>query len=261
MPYLLALIALPGWAVGAFLTVLIDRIPAGQPLRAVLTCSVCRTSLRPRYARPAAGWLSPPGRCAGCGTPSRARYRTIQLSTGLVFVTVTFTLYRTGQTALLPAWLYFTAAAVALTVIDLDCRRLPNAIVLPSYPVLAVLLGAAATWQRDYPAMIRSVIGGLLLFGGYFVLAVSYPQAMGFGDVKLAGLVGGMLAYLSYPALLLGGFGAFLLGGIAGTVVILSGRGTRKTALPFGPFMLSAALLALFFTQPIVSSYRQFTSG
>ncbi|MFL6162254.1 MAG: prepilin peptidase [Jatrophihabitantaceae bacterium] len=260
MFFLLATVAVLGLATGSFLTVVIHRVPAGQPLLEPAShCTHCRTPVRSLHTLPVVGWLALRGRCADCGVRIGVRYPLVELSTCLAFVAVTFSLQRMGQPALLPAWLYFTAMAVALAAIDLDCYRLPNAIVLPSYPVLAVLLVAGAAWQRDFPAMIRAAIGCLVLFGGYFAIAFLYPRGMGFGDVKLAGLVGGMLACLSYSALLVGGFGAFLLGGIAGMVVILGAGGNRKTALPFGPFMLSAAILALFFAQPIVSAYRQLT--
>jgi leader peptidase (prepilin peptidase)/N-methyltransferase len=260
MFFLLVPIALLGWAVGSVLSVLVERVLAGRsPREPVLSCARCPGVPASRPTLVATGWLRPRERCAGCGIRPGTRYPLLELSSCLAFVAVAFALLKADRTALLPAWLYFTAMAVALATIDLASSRLPNAIVLPSYPVLAVLLIGAAAWQRDYPAIIRSLVGGLILFGAYFAIAFSYPRGMGLGDVKLAGLIGAMLANLSYSALLVGGFGAFLLGGIAGTAVILSAKGNRKTALPFGPFMLSAAILALFFAQPIVSSYRQLT--
>lgn len=260
MYFLLVTVAVLGLVIGSFLTVVIHRVPAGQSLLWPGShCPNCETKVRNRHNVPVFGWLALRGRCSGCGIRISVRYPLIELITCLAFVAVTATLQRTGQLELLPAWLYFTAMAVALAVIDLDCYRLPNAIVLPSYPVLALLLVAGAIWQRDYWSMVRAIIGCAALFGLYFAIAFIYPAGMGFGDVKLAGLVGGMLACLSYSTLLVGGFGAFLLGGIAGIAVILSTRGSRKTALPFGPFMLSAAILALFVAQPMVSTYRQLT--
>jgi Flp pilus assembly protein protease CpaA len=71
--------------------------------------------------------------------------------------------------------------------------------------------------------------------GSYLLLVLVHPAGMGWGDVKLAGLLGGVLAYLSWSALLIGAFGAFLLGAVVGVAVMAAGRGGRKTALPFGP--------------------------
>jgi leader peptidase (prepilin peptidase)/N-methyltransferase len=157
--------------------------------------------------------------------------------------------------AALPAYLYFTAIGVALTVIDLDVRRLPNAIVLPSYPVLAVLLTVASAWTGDWWALARAGIGAAALFGFFFAVAFAYPAGMGLGDVKLAGLVGGVLAYLSWAALVVGAFAGFLLGALVGVGVMLAGRGGRKTAVPFGPFMVAGALLALFVADPLATFY------
>ena len=84
---------------------------------------------------------------------------------------------------------------------------------------------------------------------------LAYPAGMGWGDVKLAGVLGGVLAYLSWSALLIGAFGGFLLGAVVGIAVMASGRGGRKTALPFGPFMIAGTLLAIFAAAPIATWY------
>ena len=75
------------------------------------------------------------------------------------------------------------------------------------------------------------------------------------GDVKLAGLVGGVLAWLSWATLAVGAFAGFLLGAVVGVSLIAAGRAGRKTAVPFGPFMVAGALLAVFVAQPIADWY------
>jgi leader peptidase (prepilin peptidase)/N-methyltransferase len=122
-------------------------------------------------------------------------------------------------------------------LIDLDVRRLQNAIVLPAYPVLAVLLALDA----DGKDLLRAGLGAALLFAFFFLLAMAAPGSMGFGDVKLAGVVGGMTAYLSWGTALTGAFGAFVLGALAGVLLVVGKRAGRRTAVPFGPFMLVAA--------------------
>src|SRR5699024_10447667 len=102
---------------------------------------------------------------------------------------------------LLPALVYLVAIGVALTMIDLDHHRLPNAIVLPSYPVVALLLVAAAAMTGDWWALARAGIGGAALFGFFLLLVLIYPAGMGWGDVKLAGVLGMMLGYLGWAAL------------------------------------------------------------
>jgi leader peptidase (prepilin peptidase)/N-methyltransferase len=260
MPILIAAVALLGLAIGSFLNVVIYRVPVGESLLHPSShCPDCDHPIRNRHNVPVLGWLLLRGRCADCAVPISPRYPLVELGTGVAFVGVTLRLAALHQLATLPAFLYFTAIGIALALIDLDCHRLPNAIVLPSYPVLALLLSAAALAQGDWSALLRAAIAGAVLYALYFVLAFSYPAGMGFGDVKLAGLIGGVLGYLSYSTMLVGAFSAFLLGGIAGAVVILSGRGSRKTALPFGPFMIAGAFIALFIAAPVIDSYRRLT--
>src|SRR5437899_1629105 len=86
--------------------------------------------------------------------------------------------------------------------------------------------------------------------------AVALP-GLGFGDVRLAGIVGGMLGYLSWSTLVIGAFGGFLLGAVAGLAVIAGRRGDRRTALPFGPFMIGAALVAIVAAGPISTAYQR----
>jgi leader peptidase (prepilin peptidase)/N-methyltransferase len=189
------------------------------------------------------------------------RYPLVELATGALFLAIALRLPGRDLAGSLPAYLYFAAVAVALALIDLDCRRLPNAIVLPSYPVLAALLTFGAWWQHDWWALGRAGIGGLVLFGFYFLLTTVYPAGMGFGDVKLAGLLGALLGYLSWSALLIGAFAGFLLGAVVGVAVIAGRRGNRKTALPFGPFMLAGALVAVFAAAPIAAGYLNLLSN
>ena len=176
------------------------------------------------------------------------RYPLVELGTGVAFVAVALRLEQLGLRGALPAFLYFTAIGIALALIDLDVHRLPNAIVLPSYPVLALALAGSAWWQGDWWPLARAGIGAGALLVFFGVVWLIHPAGMGFGDVKLSGLVGGVLGYLSWNALMLGAFLGFLLGAVLGVAVMASGRGTRKTALPFGPFMILGTLLALFLT-------------
>jgi leader peptidase (prepilin peptidase)/N-methyltransferase len=155
------------------------------------------------------------------------------------------------QPRLLAAYLAFAALAIALALIDLDVRRLPNVLVLPAYPVLAVLLVIGG----DGEALLRALIAAAALFAFYFLIALAAPGSMGFGDVKLAGVVGGMLGYLSWGALLVGAFGAFVLGSIVGVGLMMRGSADRKSAVPFGPFMLLGAWVSILGASGLGESY------
>lgn len=172
------------------------------------------------------------------------------LATGLVDGALMARLHHLHLTGLAPAVAYFAAMAAALSIIDVRTHRLPNAIVLPSYPVLALLLTGAAATTPDWPALGRAALGGAACFGAHFLLALAYPPGLGFGDVKVAGLVGTVATYLSWSALLGAVFIGFLAGGVTGLALIAARRATRRTALPFGPFLLGGAVLVLLMVHP-----------
>ncbi|WP_284763796.1 A24 family peptidase [Arthrobacter sp. efr-133-R2A-63] len=171
---------------------------------------------------------------------------------------------------LLAACVYFAIMAARLTVIDVRHHLLPNRIVFPSYAIAGVLLlgaaiavtlaggaatdlaGGAAGKTPDGGASFLGVpalgivAGGAVLWVFYFILRLAYPPGMGFGDVKLAGVLGLYLGYLGWAHVFAGTFAAFLFGGLWSLGVLAARRGTLKSAIPFGPFMLAGAAAAMF---------------
>lgn len=161
----------------------------------------------------------------------------------------------------LAACAYFAVMAVRLTVIDVRHHLLPNRIVFPSYAVAGVLLLTAAVFSdvvsgadqsRGGPPAgllavpaLRIVAGAAILWLFYFVLRFAYPPGMGFGDVKLAGVLGMYLGFLGWGHLFAGTFLAFLLGGLWSIALLAARRGTLKSSIPFGPFMLAGAAAAM----------------
>lgn len=262
MPVVLTALALLGLAVGSFLNVVAYRLPAGQSLLAPGShCPCCEHPVRPWHNVPVLGWLMLRGRCADCRSPISPRYLVVELATCGLFVALAIQLLRTHQRWALPGFLYFAAIAIALALIDLDTHRLPNAIVLPSYLVLGLALTLAAVLADSPAALVRALIGGMALYGLYFIVAWCYPKGMGFGDVKLAGLIGGVLGYLSFSALLVGAFAGFLLGGLYATAALTLRRADRKTAVPYGPFMLLGTFVAIFASSQIADLYTTTAFG
>ena len=256
------IVGLLGLLVGSFLNVVIYRVPRGESVVAPAShCPACGRPIRSRHNIPVLGWFLLRGRCADCDAPISARYPLVEGATAVLFVAVAVQLNHMQLLAALPAWLYFTAIGLALAAIDLEHRRLPNAIVLPSYPVLAALLTLASAITGDWWALGRAAIGGLALFLFFFGLAFVYPAGMGMGDVKLGGLVGGVLAYMSWAALVIGAFAGFLLGALVGGALLATRRAGRKTAIPFGPFMIAGALLALPIAAPLADFYLSLLGG
>jgi leader peptidase (prepilin peptidase)/N-methyltransferase len=104
-------------------------------------------------------------------------------------------------------------------------------------------------------SIIRGVAGMAALFSGYYLLAVIKPGGMGFGDVKLAGVLGLYLAFLGWSALAVGTFAGFLLGGLFSIMLVVLGRGGRKTKVPYGPFMFAGALVGILAGGSIAAGY------
>ncbi|MGH8869298.1 MAG: prepilin peptidase [Actinomycetes bacterium] len=249
----IALCAVVGLLVGSFLNVVAHRVPNGESvLRPRSACPACGQEIRARDNVPVVSWLLLHGRCRDCDARISARYPAVELLTALVFALLA---WRVGPEPALPAFLYLGAIGVALAVIDLDVKRLPNAITLPSYVVAPVLLGAAALAEGDPGAWVRAMLAGAALYAFYFVLVLVYPAGMGFGDVKLAGILGMYLGWLGWDVLLIGAFLGFLLGGVLGGALMIAGRATRKSAIPFGPFMLGGVLVAVLTGGALVDAY------
>jgi leader peptidase (prepilin peptidase)/N-methyltransferase len=213
-------------------------------------------AIRPRDNVPVLGWLILRGKCRDCAAPISVRYPLVEALTGILFAIMAVKL---GPQAELPAYLYLVAVGVALALIDLDVKRLPDVLTLPSYPVGAVLLGLASL--HDGHALLRAVLGAAAMFALYFALCFAYPAGMGFGDVKLSGVLGLYTAWLGWDVWAAGLLLGFLLGGVFGIGLMLVNKGGRKTQVPFGPFMLLGTLLAILVGHPLVQGYLRLTTG
>lgn len=251
--------AVLGLAVGSFLNVVIYRVPRGESVVSPRSrCPGCGSQLSARDNVPVLSWVLLRGRCRSCRTRISLRYPLVETLTAAVFVVLALRLQ--DQPWALPAFLWLGAVGVALTLIDLDVKRLPDALTLPSYPVAVVLLGGAALIGGGGAPLMRALIGGLVLFGLYLALwLTTRGRGMGLGDVKLSGVLGAHLAWLGWGTLAIGAFGAFALGGLTSIGLVLVGRAGRKTRIPFGPFMLAGGLLAVLLGAPLAAAYRRYT--
>ena len=148
----------------------------------------------------------------------------------------------------LPVWwwpvpLVLAWAGVLLGAADVAVRRVPDALTLPAYPVVAVLLVLAAAGVGHADLLVRALGGALLWAGGYAAVRLIAPGALGGGDVKLAGSLGALTAASSWPGLLL----AVLVANALTAVVAWSARMCGYTDVPHGPAMLAAAWLVVLY--------------
>ncbi|WP_326767510.1 A24 family peptidase [Streptomyces sp. NBC_01591] len=151
----------------------------------------------------------------------------------------------TGLRPELAVWLLLAPVAVLLATIDRRVHRLPDRLTLPAAGAIAVLLGAAALLPEHGGSWLSALLGGAALGGFYFLLFLINPNGMGFGDVKLALSLGMALGWYGWAVVFVGGFAGFLLGAAYGFGLMVLKRAGRKTGIPFGPFMITGALLGI----------------
>jgi leader peptidase (prepilin peptidase)/N-methyltransferase len=257
-----------GTLIGSFLNVVIYRVPLRKSIVSPPSaCPNCGHEITALENVPLISWLALRGKCSSCKAPISVRYPLVEAGTAafFVFVALVFappivaastTTQLVSAIVALVAFLVFAAVSVALALIDLDTRTLPNRIVLPALVTGIVLLTTASLLVGDYPELGRAAIGMVALFTLYFLLAV-FTGGMGFGDVKLAAVVGLYLAWLGWGQLAVGALAAFVLGGLFGVVLIVLKRAGRKSAIPFGPWILAGAWVGVFAGQPVWNAYLQ----
>lgn len=157
-----------------------------------------------------------------------------------------------GWDAALVVLLPLVPVGVALAVIDWRTRLLPTRLIAPSYAVtLVAVLVAFLLDGRDLGDLERTAFGWLVYGGMFFLLWFVYPRGLGYGDVRLAGVLGLALGWVGWAELLLGIWAGLLLGGILGGLLSLV---TRRRDYPFGPFMLLGALLGVVLGQPVLTA-------
>ncbi|MFF6949640.1 prepilin peptidase [Streptomyces iakyrus] len=188
------------------------------------------------------GWVGRAA-CRECAEPGYGpRTTPLVIATALVCAVLAAA---TGTRPELGVWLLLAPAGVLLTVVDFCVRRLPDPLTLPFAAAALVLLGLTALVPEHAGHWTTALLGCLALGGGYFVLFLINPAGMGFGDVKLALGAGAALGWYGWPTVMLGTFAGFLLGALYGGALVITRRADRKTAIPFGPFLIAGALLGL----------------
>jgi len=163
--------------------------------------------------------------------------------------------FSTAKLLLLIAYLLLAASTIALAIIDLETHTLPNQILFPTYIAGMLFLVADGVLSRHHGAILRALLGMILLGLFYLSLNLIYPEGMGMGDVKLAGLLGLFLGYLSWGILLVGALSAFLLGGLFSLGLVIFRGANRKSGIPFGPWMFTGAWIGIFFGATIFHRY------
>ena len=145
-----------------------------------------------------------------------------------------------GIDGVVAVWVYVCAVGTVLAYVDWHTKLLPFRLVAPSYVIVAVLVALAALVERDVDMLVRAAAGWLLAFGAFVLMWLVYSKGIGYGDVRLSGVLGMALGAVGWQELLVGMYAAFLFGAVGGGLLSLARKVDRK-GYPFGPFMVLGA--------------------
>jgi leader peptidase (prepilin peptidase)/N-methyltransferase len=243
--------ALAGLVFGSFLTVLVYRIPRGESV--VLpgsACPQCGTPISPRDNIPVVSYVALRGRCRHCGARISAQYPMTEAMTAALFVGAALALHSIWQAVLIAP---FLGIVLACALIDARHRIIPNRIVYWSLAIFAAVI-ALFSFVGLGVSLLTGVLGLLAFGGGLLLVAIVAPHGMGMGDVKLAALMGLVLGSLGWRYVGVSVVVAVLAGGLGGIFTLLAG-GSRKDAIPFGPYLASGGVLSALFAPHIATWY------
>lgn len=234
-----------GLVVGSFLNVCIDRLPTGRSIvTASSHCETCGHSLGALDLLPLLSYLLLLGKCRYCKAPIPRRLPLVELATGLLF---TLAWFHFDAPLELASALFFISLFIVISIIDLEHQLILNRLVYPA--LLAALVLSPLTLGHQVPYVL---LGGAVGAALPLLIALTFPQGMGFGDVKYAALIGLVVAFPQIVATLTI---SFILGGLTAATLLLSGRKKWKEYLPFGPFLTLGAIVTMFYGQELIQWY------
>ncbi|CAN5853814.1 A24 family peptidase [soil metagenome] len=245
-----------GLVVGWFLTRVIDRVPDREALGGPSRCPECRADLAVADTIPIVSWFVLGGRCRACDEPIAVSTPVVEAGTAVLFAVAAL---RFGASWVLVPFLVLFASLVAVTVIDLACYRIPDRIVFPTLGLALPLIVVVSLVVGIPEAIGPALVGSVVYFGLLFVPHLVYPKGMGFGDVKLALVLGLFLGWLG-PSWLFA-VQLVLLALVAGCVLgVVMGMGVlvvrgRRGAFPFGPALALGTVVVVLFSNPILAAY------
>lgn len=240
------IIFLFGLAVGSFLNCLIYRLETGQSfLQGRSLCPHCKHQLAFWDLIPVFSFLFLKGKCRYCQKTISCQYPLVEIATGILFVlffAIRLPLIDIRETGLL----IIIPFLIIIFIYDLKHYIIPDKVIYPAIGI-ALIFALIHSLKLD---LLLSALAAAVFFAA--ILLISRGKWMGAGDIKLAFLMG---LVLGWPNILVALFLAFLTGAIIGVALIVFGRKTLKSEVPFGPFLVAGTFLALFLGENIINWY------
>lgn len=250
-------LAILGLLLGSFISMLSYRLPRGISILGRSTCDTCGRKIGVFENVPVLYYLVSGGRCNGCKGKISSRYPLIEIFTAFCFVVTGFCHYTLGITPrifqplgvfALPVMLLILVCLITALVVDFEEQILPDELTLLLGLLVIIMLILAPS-----PIFYTNLFSALLVFSFFlFVYLVTNEKGMGFGDVKLSFVLGGMLGLMSSAVWL---SLAFISGALVGTALVLTKKAKLGKAIPFGPFLIISAWVSLFFSAGILNWY------
>jgi leader peptidase (prepilin peptidase)/N-methyltransferase len=250
--------ALLGLVVGSFLNVCTDRLPHSKSIAYPPShCQACQHKLAAKDLIPVFSYLRLRGRCRYCQTSIPRKLLWVELATGVIFALL---YWHYGLSPELGVMAFYACLFIVIFVIDLEHSLILNKVVYPTMVVALLLSLIPQSWLTQTiwltplikPGIASAALGGAIGFVIFLLIAVVSRGGMGWGDVKLAALIGLATGFpLVFVAIIMGA----ILGGIVAVVLLVTRRRGRREMIPFGPFLAVAAMATLLWGSNILSWY------
>jgi leader peptidase (prepilin peptidase)/N-methyltransferase len=250
--FVIFLFALLGLVVGSFLNVCIDRLPRNESIVYPPShCAICQHKLAIKDLIPVFSYLRLRGRCRYCQAVIPRRIFWVELATGLILALL---YWHYGLSVELGVMAFYACLFIIIFIIDLEHGLILNKVVYPAMVVALLLALLPQPWltQRIITGIANAALGGAIGFGIFLLIAIVSRGGMGWGDVKLAALIGLATGFpLVFFSIIMGA----ILGGIVAVVLVVAKKRNRQEAIPFGPFLALAAMITLLWGSNILSWY------
>jgi leader peptidase (prepilin peptidase)/N-methyltransferase len=248
----IVLFAILGLAVGSFLNVCIDRLPRNESIVIPPShCSICQHKLAAKDLIPVFSYLRLRGRCRYCQAAIPRRLFWVELATALIFALL---YWHYGLNPAMGIMAFYACLFIIIFVIDLEQGLILNKVVYPGM-VVALLLALVPRPELTMviePGIASAALGGGIGFAILLLIAIISRGGMGWGDVKLAALIGLATGFpLVFLAIIMGA----ILGGIVAVALVIAKKRKRRETIPFGPFLALAAMITMLWGSSILSWY------
>lgn len=240
-----------GLASGSFLNSIIYRLDTGESFLLKRShCPHCRHQLSWLDLIPVLSFLILKGKCRYCQSSISWQYPLIELVTGILFFSIFYFFY--PQLLVIGYHLLISCLLIIIFVYDLKHYIIPDKVIYPAIGI-AFIFNALNSYLINHKSFLNPLLTGLGA-SAFFLLIVLVSQGkwMGPGDVKLAALVG---FFLGWPNILVTLFLAFFIGALIGVGLVISGKKTLKSEVPFGTFLVTGTFIALFWSKEIINWY------